>query len=197
MGQIHEKLKISAPSEYIAPVEHIIKQKILFREERKMFIYSLHASTIRFLAVLCLALTALIALVVIVPTYSQGDSTQVGASVSYDYSGVKTASDRIAFIEQFGWKVDPEPVSAKEVRIPEEFDKVLSAYNELQRTQGLDLTHYKRKTVMRYTYTLTNYPSYDGTVYVNILVYRNTVIAGDVCSADVNGFIQGLERGGT
>jgi hypothetical protein len=47
---------------------------------------------------------------------------------------------------------------------------------------------------MRYTYALTNYPDYEGEVYVNILVYRNTVIAGDVCSADINGFVHGLER---
>lgn len=159
-----------------------------------MFIYSLHASTVRFLAVLCLALTALIALVVIVPTYTADDSVDVGANASYKYDGVKTASDRIAFIEQFGWKVSPEPHETREIKIPDEFDKILSAYNELQRSQGFDLSHYKRKTAMRYTYAVTNYPNYDGEVYVNIIVYRNTVIAGDVCSADVSGFIHGLER---
>ena len=53
---------------------------------------------------------------------------------------------------------------------------------------------FKKKTVMRYTYAVTNYPNYDGEVYVNILVYKNTVIGGDVCSADVNGFVHGFER---
>lgn len=160
-----------------------------------MFIYSLHANTLKLLGVLCLALTALIALIVIVPTYG-GDTgaTQVGANAVYKYDGVKTAKDRTDFIGQFGWEVDPEPISAKEVRIPSEFDKVLSAYNEIQRAQGFDLSGYKRKTVMRYTYAVTNYPDWDGEVYINILVYRNTVIAGDVCSADVNGFIHGLEK---
>ena len=47
---------------------------------------------------------------------------------------------------------------------------------------------------MRYTYELTNYDGYDGKVYVNMIVYRNRVIGGDVCSADVNGFIHGFEK---
>ena len=67
-------------------------------------------------------------------------------------------------------------------------------YNEIQRRQGLDLSAYKKKSVMRYTYAVKNYPDYDGEVLVNILVYKNTVIGGDVCSADVSGFVHGLER---
>ena len=37
-----------------------------------------------------------------------------------------------------------------------------------------------------------NYPNYI-TVYANILVYRNRA-AGDICSANVNGFIKGLSE---
>ena len=47
---------------------------------------------------------------------------------------------------------------------------------------------------MRYTFTVTNYPSYEETVYANVLVYRNRVIGGDICSADVSGFVHGFER---
>ena len=46
----------------------------------------------------------------------------------------------------------------------------------------------------RYTYKITNYPNYTGDVYAKILVYKNKVIGGDVCSADANGFIHGLDR---
>ena len=77
---------------------------------------------------------------------------------------------------------------------PKDFDKVFAAYNEIQRKQGLDLSSFKKKSVMRYTYVVTNYPDYAGEVYVNLLIYRNTVIAGDICSADVNGFVHGFER---
>ena len=160
-----------------------------------MFIYSFHANTIKFFAVICLALTALIALVAFVPTYVTGEEyALVGIDASYNYEKIKSNEDRINFIKQFGWEVDAQPLKEQEVTIPKEFDKIFAAYNEIQRKQGLDLSSFKKKNVMRYTYTVTNYPDYDGEVYINILVYRNKVIGGDVCSADVNGFIHGFEK---
>ena len=160
-----------------------------------MFIYSMHANTIKFFAVICLALTVLIALIAFVPTYVTGqEATQVGLNVSYNYEKIKNNEDRINFIKQFGWEVDAQPLKEQEVTIPKEFDKIFAAYNEIQRKQGLDLSSFKKKNVMRYTYTVTNYPDYEGEVYINILVYRNKVIGGDVCSADVNGFIHGFEQ---
>ena len=160
-----------------------------------MFIYSFHANTIKFFAVICLSLTALISLIVFVPTYAQqNDAAQVGIDASYNYEKIKSNSDRINFIKQFGWEVEAQPLREQQVVIPAEFDKIFAAYNEIQRAQGLDLSSFKKKNVMRYTYTVTNYPNYEGTVYINILVYRNVVIGGDVCSADVNGFVHGFER---
>ena len=159
-----------------------------------MFIYSMHANTIKFFAVICLSLTALIALIAFVPTYTTGDAQQVGVDATYNFEKIKTNDDRINFLKQFGWEVEAEPVKEQQVVIPGEFDKIFSAYNEIQRTQGLDLSAFKKKAVMRYTYVVKNYPNYDGDVYVNILVYRNIVIGGDVCSADINGFVHGFER---
>ena len=160
-----------------------------------MFVYSIHANTIKFFAVICLALTALIALIAFVPTYVGNDGVvQVGVDATYNYEKIKNNEDRVNFLKQFGWEVEAQPISEQQVTIPKEFDKVFSAYNEIQRKQGLDLASFKKKNVMRYTYTVTNYPDYEGEVYVNILVYRNTVIGGDVCSADVNGFIHGFEK---
>ena len=63
----------------------------------------------------------------------------------------------------------------------------------MQKEQGLNLAKYKGKTVTRYTYKVTNYPDYEGTVYVSLLIYKNKVVGGDVCSADVNGFVHGFE----
>ena len=160
-----------------------------------MFIYSLRASTLKFFGVVCVALVALITLIAFVPTYSVEDSGQVSADVkaTYHYDKIKDNEARLEFINQFGWTVNPTPTEEVEVSVPEEFDKVFAGYNEIQRRQGLDLAKYKNKRVMRYTYEVTNYPGYTGKVYLNMLVYRNRVIGGDVCSADVNGFIHGFE----
>ncbi len=158
-----------------------------------MFIYSLRASTLKFFAVVCVALVTLITLIAFVPAYGE-DGKAVIDEVEYDYDGVKTEEDRVKFLRQFGWEVKGEPVEAVEVTIPSEFDKIFTGYNEIQRRQGLDLSDYKKKKVMRYTYEVTNYEGATGTVYANILVYRNRVIGGDICSADVKGFIHGFEK---
>ncbi len=159
-----------------------------------MFIYSLRASTIKFFAVVCVALVALITLIAFVPTYGEAVDQTVSKDTEINYDKIKTNEDRINFLSQFGWEVKPDAITATEVKVPSEFDKIFTGYNELQRRQGLDLSKYKKKSVMRYTYEVTNYKGYDGVVYASIIVYRNKVIGGDICSADPNGFIHGFEK---
>ena len=161
-----------------------------------MFIYSLRASTVKLVGVICVALTVLITLIAFVPTYAANNSAAdaVDSAVSYNYEKVKSAGDVVGFLSQFGWQVEAEPIEVKTVTLPSEFDKVFSAYNEIQKAQGLNLLKYKGKEVTRYTFSVTNYAGYEGTVYANVLVYRNKVIGGDICSADVSGFIHGFEH---
>ncbi len=177
-----------------------------------MFIYSIKARSIKFFGVICVALAALIALIALVPAYAGTDDApanadaptatpevESGVAVSYRYDKVKSADAAAEFLTQFGWVVDAGSVESAEVTIPAEFDKIFAGYNELQKSQGLDLSKYKKKAVTRYTFTVTNYKDadgnpYDGSVWANVLVYRGRVIGGDICSADVNGFIHGFER---
>ena len=161
-----------------------------------MFVYSLKASTLKFFAVVCVALTALVMMITFIPSYDGGEFQYIptGNEAEINYSKIKTNEDRIKFLEQFGWRVEENPVEEVEVTIPDKFDKVFTGYNEIQKRQGLDLSKYKGKTVMRYTYEITNYENESGKVYANVIVYRNKVIGGDVCSANVGGFIHGFEK---
>ena len=159
-----------------------------------MFIYSMRAGTVRFVGVVCVALVALVMLIAFVPQL-QPAAAAVGEDISeVTREKVKTNDDRIRFLGSFGWQVEGEPVEATTVRIPDTFDKVFSAYNELQKKQGLDLSELAGKTVERDTYKVTNYEGYEGTVLVNLLVYRDRVIGGDVSTADAGGFIRGLQK---
>ena len=158
-----------------------------------MFVYSMRAGTIKLVGIICVALTVLITLIAFVPTYST-PTTDADAEVSYRYDKIKNEADVVDFLSQFGWQVNATPSEVKKVTIPSEFDKIFSAYNEIQKEQGLNLSKFKNKEVMRYTFTVTNYEGYEGTVWANVLVYRNRVIGGDLCSADVTGFVHGFEK---
>lgn len=164
-----------------------------------MFIYSFRAATLKFFGIIAVTLVALIAIIAFVPVYAQGGGedwdtpANVEGEVEYSYDKVKSSADAANFLSRFGWTVDGGNAKSAKVTIPAEFDKVFAAYNEIQRAQGLDLSKYKKKELTRYTFEVTNYPGYDGKVYANVLVYRNKVVGGDICSADVTGFVHGFE----
>ena len=156
----------------------------------------MRAGTIKLVGVVCVALTVLITLIAFVPTYAVSSQTSagVGEKKEISYDKIKTEGDVAAFLSQFGWTVEGSPMETKTVTIPAEFDKVFAAYNEMQKEQGLNLSKYKGKDVTRYTFAVTNYEGYEGRVLANVLVYRNRVIGGDICSADLSGFVHGFER---
>ena len=150
-----------------------------------MFIYSIRASTVKLFGVMALVAALLVGIAV------SGSANSVSASSSateIDFSGIKTNEDRVKFIENFGIKVEQTPVEEEAFRMPEDFDRVILGYNELQKKQGLDLSKYQNKRVTRYTYKVTNYNS-DSEVYANLFVYRGKIVACDLCSANPDGFV--------
>lgn len=159
-----------------------------------MFIYTVRANTLKFIGIIGAAVLALCMLIVFVPAYEPAATAAIATTTAkYNYDKIKTEADVVSFLEQFGWTVEEKPLENIEIRIPNQFDKVMNAYNELQKNQGLDLSRYKDKDVMRYTFRVTNYPGYSGTVYANVIVFKNKVIGGDICSSDVMGFINGFQ----
>ena len=160
-------------------------------EDTIMLVYSVKASTLRFIATMALSVAVLIALILFVPTYGEESKETIKETVSYTKVG--SAADGAGFLSQFGWTVDEKVLAEEDVRIPAQFDSVFAGYNELQKQQGLDLSRYKRKKVTHYKYVVTNYEGHDGTVWANLLVYRGRVIGGDICSADPDGFVKGFE----
>ena len=154
-----------------------------------MFVTALRANTLKLIGITLLSFMVVAAPVIFVPSY---ESTAASSGINYDK--VYSNSDRVEFISKFGWQVSQTPIEEVEVSIPSEFDTVYLGYNDIQKAQGLNLAKYKGKEVVRYTYEITNYEGYEGTVYVNLLVYRNKIVGGDVCSADASGFIHGFEK---
>ena len=153
-----------------------------------MFIYSMRASSVKFFSVIVLTLAVLVGLVV----FGKGGGEAVYASsADVDFSGIKTDEDRVRFISQFGIKVSEEPTETEEFRVPENFDRIIAGYNEIQKKQGLNIEKYKNKKVTRYTYEIEDY-EYEGKkveAVVNLVIYKNTVVACDVSSASPDGFV--------
>lgn len=100
--------------------------------------------------------------------------------------------DRVQFLAELGWTVQPEPLSRQEIILPREFSPVFESYNRLQQQQGYDLQDYKGLTVTLYTYQVTNWPEQELTVLADLYIYRNRVIAGDIHATAMDGFMIGL-----
>ena len=161
-----------------------------------MFVYTLKATTLKYIGVMTLCVAAIVVTVALVPSTSatryDTENLQTVAPLS-NVKNIKKRSDRTDFLKGYGIEVDADSESVKSVIIPEDFDEVYSAYNELQLSQGFNLEKYKGKEVKCYTYDVTNYG--EGTPAVaNLMIYKNRVIGGDVSSAEINGFQHGFVK---
>ena len=156
-----------------------------------MFVCSVRASAIKFFGVLALTLAVLAVI-----TFAGGTAfVSAGEDGAVSFSGIKTEEDRIAFIASCGVSVKSgEAEECETFVMPENFDRVLLGYNEIQKRQGLDLSKYAKKRVTRYTYEVENYDGYDGIVFVNLIVYRSRIIGCDISTADPDGFIEPLVK---
>ena len=105
---------------------------------------------------------------------------------------LKTNENRLALIAKLGWEVENQPEEEIEVMIPSEFSDIYENYNKIQTAQGLDLSTHKGDSVMRYTYIVTNHPSGESDVRLTLLVYKNRLIGGDICTLRYDGFMHGL-----
>lgn len=154
-----------------------------------MFIVSVKSSKlIKYFVLLLVAVFALIGSIVNVSTQSSKPVSKIG-NINMR---VETDEQRLAFFSQFGWQVNETPVEIKEIVVPTEFDDTYTEYNDLQKQQNLNLEKYKGVRVKSFSYEVLNYPGYTdkpGVIRANILVYDNTVIAGDICSIELNGFM--------
>ena len=154
-----------------------------------MVIMTAKVSKSKLIAIALIVLVAVILLVVCLTNSGKSGSAPAAENAAQAApSELKTNDDRVAYLASYGWEVAQEPVQTQEVRVPTEPNEVFQRYNELQLSQGYDLTQYSGKTLRRYVYTVTNYPAADGgPYYATVLVYKNEVAGGDVCSAAQNG----------
>ncbi len=104
-----------------------------------------------------------------------------------------TLAGRLLFLERLGWQVDAGSEEREHIRLPEELSDVMAGYNRMQKAQGYDLSRHLGERCEKYSYRLTNYPDCGQTVMVTLYVRGRRVIAGDVHSTALDGFMHGLK----
>ena len=115
-----------------------------------------------------------------------------GGVLSAHYN-VTTREGRVEYLAAQGWTVDPKTETAQEITLPREIDGVLSDYNDLQRRQGFDLRPYCGLGCTVYSYIVTDYGG-DDTVLATVYLYKNRIIAGDIHSTAMDGFMHGIRK---
>ena len=107
---------------------------------------------------------------------------------------VSSNDARVQFLKDFGWEITTSPAETGQVKIPEESSQIFDRYNNLQKSQGYDLSKYAGKKAMRYVYQINNYPNAKEPVYATVLVYKDKIIGGDITDTTPGGRIQGFAK---
>lgn len=100
------------------------------------------------------------------------------------------APDIPAFLSSLGYEFS-ENYTEKTFTLPNKFDMVYNNYNEIQKEAGYNLSLYKGKECVMYTYEIYNHPF--GACNANIIVYKGEIIGGDISGVNLDGFMTPLQ----
>jgi hypothetical protein len=156
-----------------------------------MFIFTAKFNRKKAIAII-LALAVLLVVIILIAA-NAGKKTENANETAALSAVVKNNEQRVNYLKALGWEVEKEVIEEQNVVIPRTFSDIYADYNALQKAQGFDLSKYGGLEAMRYTYKVLNYPGAEGTVVADIIVNRNEVIAGDIQSNALDGFMVGLE----
>jgi len=152
-----------------------------------MFILTAKINRKKVLTLIASVLVIVLALVLILV------AIRAGAQASTGQGSIKTNEDRVAYLNSLGWVVDEEPIETQEVVIPREFTGVYADYLNLQKKQGYPLEDYGGMAAVRYSYSVLNYRSGEKNIVADIIVFGQSVIAGDIQSTAIDGFMTALK----
>ena len=143
-----------------------------------MFVFSLKATrkALTMAVVGVLAAVGMAVLAVCLPAAQPTGGMPIGKAA--------TTEERVELLRALGHEVTGETV--REIRLPDEADETLIAYEKLLEPAGMSLLKYSGKRVKLYTYTVTNAKT-EETVQAHLYMYRDRVIGGDITTVGANG----------
>lgn len=111
-----------------------------------------------------------------------------GTAVSVSASEVSLCE---AYLASIGYETG-DLIESAEAVIPAVPDKGYESYQKLQKQAGLDLSPYRGRKVMRYTFSLLNFPVNMEGIRANLLICDEKIIGGDFCTVNLDGFMSAL-----
>lgn len=157
-----------------------------------MFMFTVRPTVKKVIVTACIILVAILITAFSFTGIKLDKDISTGAEVEETAQDGIDNTSRIAYLNNLGWKVSSEPIEICDVQIPSEFNKTFKDFNDIQKTQGYDLSNYKGIICKRYTYEVNNYPDKSDNVYADLLVLDGNIIGGDICSNEFTGFINSL-----
>lgn len=136
----------------------------------------------------CVAMLAIFTALCVVSAMgamTDNEETASGASVKNE----QAAADYLRAVGE----EDAAQLSCERITIPEQFDEVYEEYNGMQRQSGFDLSEYKGKDALRFTFALTRHDA----SYAVLLVRDCAVIGGHYSNGEYGGEYLPLEKDGT
>ncbi len=92
----------------------------------------------------------------------------------------ETTEQREAYLSSLGYELSNNSTVAQ-VEVPKEFDERFTAYNEMLKTIGFDLSEYKGETASKCTYLVTNFEvEQHEKISAILLVFEGNIIAGHI-----------------
>lgn len=139
-----------------------------------------------------LAIAALVAAIGVLLALAGGGTDPEAQPTAASAPKAGSNDERVKFLTDLGWDITATPTESMQVKIPEDSQEVFDRYNNLQKSQGYDLSRYAGKTVMRYVYQVNNFPGATEPVYATLLVHQGKIIGGDITNTGPGGKIQGF-----
>ena len=136
----------------------------------------------------CVAMLAIFTALCVVSAMgamTDNEETASGASVKNE----QAAADYLRAVGE----EDAAQLSCERITIPEQFDEVYEEYNGMQWQSGFDLSEYKGKDSLRFTFALTRHDA----SYAVLLVRDCAVIGGHYSNGEYGGEYLPLEKDGT
>ena len=116
------------------------------------------------------------------------------SAVSIQNKNADTNGERLTFIKNLGYEVTDNQPTTKTVNIPEVFYDVYENYNNIQKKADYDLSAYKGCEVIIYTYQIAPFGDNADECVLNLIVYNDKIIGGDVSSVSLGGVMLPLKR---